>query len=78
MKKPNFLKTRREKREDTLISLAVLTAELAVALEEKKKRDAMEELQKESQRLENENKELKNQLLRLQAEREKQELNKNS
>ena len=73
MKKPNFLKTRREKREDRLVSLAVLTTELAVALEEKKKRDAMEELQIESQRLENENKELKNQLLRLQAEREKRE-----
>jgi hypothetical protein len=76
MKKPNFLKTRKEKREDQLVRLTVLTTELAVALEEKKKRDAMEELEIETMRLEIENRELKNQLLRLQAEREKRELDK--
>lgn len=78
MKKPEFLKTRREKREDKLVGLAVLTTELAVALQEKKKRDAMGELEIETIRLEIENRELKNQLLRLQTEREKQELDKNS
>ena len=57
-----------------MVRLTVLTAELAVALEEKKERDELQELQKQSQRLENENQELRNKLLELQFERENREL----
>lgn len=65
MKKPNFLKTRREKQQDRTVRLVAATLKFAVAVRDYRDRKEFEELQIESQKLENENIRLKNRLLEL-------------
>jgi hypothetical protein len=52
--KPNFLKSRREKRNDRIISFASTVLEFALAAKEYRDRKDMEELQRENIRLKNE------------------------
>ena len=62
MKKPNFLKTRKEKRVDKAIRTIVAVVELAVAANDYQQRN-------QKKNLENENLRLKNRLLELEAEK---------
>ena len=62
MKKPNFLKTRKEKRVDKTIRTIVAVVELAVAANDYQQRN-------QKKNLENENLRLKNRLLELEAEK---------
>jgi len=74
MKKPNWLKTKKEKREDQLISLVATTLKFAVAAKGYRETQELEALQKESQELENENQRLRNQLLELELDKKRRKL----
>lgn len=53
-KKPNFLKTKREKREEAVLSLASTILEFAITARDYRDKKDMEELQMENIRLKNE------------------------
>lgn len=54
MKKPNFLKTRREKYNERVVDLAVVSIKFAVAARDYCDRKEREELENENLRLQNE------------------------
>jgi len=70
MKKPNFLKTRKEKREDRLVRLVATTLRFVDAA----KTQELRELEKQNLELELEKQKLENQLLELELEKERRKL----
>jgi hypothetical protein len=63
--KPKILKTRRERKRETLIKLAILSAKLSLAIEDRKKENSLKDLEIESKKLEIENLKLKKRLMEL-------------
>ena len=70
MKKPNFLKTRKEKQRERTVEVLALAIKLGLTVRQIQDNLELSELDKEQKRLENENLELKNQLLELKRQRE--------